>query len=148
MGYHVRRQLRDAVGNALGALATTGPHVFKSRVYPLQSEDLPGLRLYTNDETAAALTVTNPTSYERDLELVIEACVRQADDMDDELDQIMLEVEAALADGVVLGGRNVWLNYGGCSIEMDDTAQQPQGVAHMTFTAKLFTAAAAPDALL
>ena len=148
MAYHVRRQLRDAIETALTGLASTGAHVFKSRVYPLQAEDLPGLRFFTNDETATGLTVTNPTSYERDLEVVVEACVRQADDMDDELDQIMLEVETALADGVALGGRTVWVNYGGCSIEMDDTAQQPQGVARMTFTAKLFTAAAAPDALL
>lgn len=146
MANHVRRQLREAVAAAVTGLASTAGRVSESRVYPLT--DLPALRVSVNDEAAQALSVSAPLSYQREVEVLVEAVARAAADVDDALDQMQLEVETALAGGVSLGGKHVDLIYAGASIEMSADAEQPTGQVSLRFTAQLFTAAAAPDVAL
>jgi hypothetical protein len=142
---HVRRQLREAVAEALTGLATTGPRVYQSRVYPLQGGELPGLLVYAQEETAEALTIHQPPIIERRVELRIEGIAAAAADLDDALDQMAQEIETALAGGVWIGAQSIDLMYGGCSIEFDGEAARPHGVISLRYVASIASAANTPD---
>lgn len=101
---HARKQIRDAVVAALTGLATTGTKVFQSRVNPLANGKLPGLALFTQSETADYLTMRLPRTQERKLTVGVEIYVKGVANYDDSLDQIALEVEAAIYADVTLGG--------------------------------------------
>ena len=47
MANHKRQQIREAVGTRITSLTTTGSNVFQSRVYPLETGNLPALIVYT-----------------------------------------------------------------------------------------------------
>jgi hypothetical protein len=145
MADHVRQQLREAVTTALTSLTTTGSNVFASRLYRMQDDECPGLRIYTKDEQARTETIHPNALRSRDVEVVVEGVARGVADLDDTLDDIQKEVEIALAAGVTVGSKTVPLDYTGCSIEDDDESDVPTGVARMTFRAVLFTIANAPD---
>ena len=48
---HVRQSIRDNIVTAVTGLSTTGSNVFRSRVYPLGTNKLPALYVYSNAET-------------------------------------------------------------------------------------------------
>ena len=48
---HIRKSIRDNAVTAVTGLSTTGSNVFRSRVYPLGTNKLPALCVYTNGET-------------------------------------------------------------------------------------------------
>jgi hypothetical protein len=47
---HVRQSIRDNAVTAVTGLSTTGSNVFRSRVYPLGTNKLPALSIYTDSE--------------------------------------------------------------------------------------------------
>ena len=47
---HVRQSIRDNAVTAVTGLSTTGSNVFRSRVYPLGTNKLPALCVYTDSE--------------------------------------------------------------------------------------------------
>lgn len=148
MPLHVRHQLRDAAATALGGLPTTAGRVFPSRVYPLEEADLPGLAVYTDGDDVVSADLGDPPVQERTVALRVEAFAAAAADLDDTLDRIAAEVEAAIAGGLIIGGRAVFPAYAGCEIELRATeTKKPHGSAVLAFTAQLYTLASDPTAL-
>ena len=47
---HIRQSIRDNAVTAVTGLSTTGSNVFRSRVYPLGTNKLPALCVYTDSE--------------------------------------------------------------------------------------------------
>lgn len=142
MAEHVRRQLREAVATAVTGLATTGARVFQSRVYPVQSAEMPGLLVYTTGEEVTDQSVGLIIG--RTVQVVIEGCAKASADLDDTLDQIAKEVEIALASAVTVGGKSVLLSYEGCDIEFDES-NKPAGVISLRFNALIYTQRSTPD---
>lgn len=142
MADHVRRQLREAVATAVTGLATTGARVFQSRVYPVQSAEMPGLLVYTTGEEVTDQSVGMLIG--RVVQVLIEGQAKAAADLDDVLDQISKEVEIALSSTVTVGGKPVLLNYEGCDISLDE-ASKPTGVLAMRFNALIYTQRSTPD---
>lgn len=108
MAAHVRTSLRQAVKAALDNLPTTASRVFAGRTWPTDDACYPGLLIYARGGPAridaqSDSDVDRPT--ERDERLVVEGIVRtRGVEPDDLLDQIELEVAAALlADPTVAG---------------------------------------------
>jgi hypothetical protein len=101
---HVRKQIRDAVTILLTGLTTTGDRVFAGRVTPIGQNEVPGLRLFVDEESIDAGTIHGPAVLERGLTIRVECCAALADGLDDELDQMALEVEEAIAADTTLGG--------------------------------------------
>jgi hypothetical protein len=131
---HARKQIRAAVVTALGGLTLTKTNVFASRVRPLAEDQLPALRIYTNDEgDVEPLSIGNPVLQQRTLSLVVECVDKASDAMDDTLDDIAEDVEVALTADVTLGGIARDINYQGTEIEINDESDQPVGVARMRF---------------
>lgn len=145
MADHVRQQIRDAAVTALTGLITTTTHVYPSRVHPMNEANLPGLRIYTNDEDVAILAKGMSRILDRTLELVVEACVKENNTFDDTLDDIIKEVEVALAAGLA-GAKYVTLKR--VEIEASGEGDKQVGLARMTFAVPYNTAHNAPDVAL
>ncbi|MDH5528360.1 MAG: hypothetical protein OEY97_13800 [Nitrospirota bacterium] len=131
---HVRTQIRTAVATALTGLATTGPRVHPSRVWPLQQTDLPALLVYAVSDPVDEdhLTIGRPRKLTRDLSLVVEARAVGTVGLDDLLDAIEAEVITALALDPTLGGLAKDVLFAGAEIDLEP-AEQPVGTNRMTF---------------
>jgi hypothetical protein len=145
MANHVRRQIREAAATALTSLTTTGANVFQSRTHELQDADLPGLRIYTNDEAIDKLQEQGDQL--RTIQLVVEGCAKASSNLDDTLDTIIKEVEVALAGNQTIGGAK-YVDLAEIEIDMEGEAEKECGVARMTFEVVVLTDMAAPDVAL
>ena len=147
MAYHVHRQIRGAVVTLLTGLATTGTRVYANRLRPMQDSDLPGLRVFLDDESAEAATADSPTTIKRTITLVVEACAKYSAGLDDSLDQMSKEVEVALKDGATIAGRYVPISYIGMAFT-DEQSDRPIGVKRMSLNVEAYTKSDAPDTLV
>lgn len=145
MANHVRRQIRDAAiaSGVLGNLSTSGTRCYASRVYKMEDANLPGLRVYTNEESVEIGSLGVSRTNARTLELVVEACSKKASGMDDELDSMIKEVEVAIAANQSLGGAK-YAQLRRIDIELSGEAEKQIGVARMTFEVLYYTALATP----
>lgn len=132
---HVRKQIRDAVITALTGLSTTGSNVFRSRIYPLESNKLPGLCVFSKSEATTFDTLTISRSINRVLEIGVEAYVKATSDYDNTLDTIAVEVEEAIASDVTLG--SLAKDTQVTSFEADFSGEGEQPVAIGRFTVEV-----------
>lgn len=146
MGYHLHRQIREAVVTALTGLATTGSRVYANRLMPLPDTTSPALLVTLDEETATQATVHTYPNYERDLRLSVAAVCKASSAVDSTLDQVAKEVETALAAGITIGSRNLDVYYTGMSFE-DELSDKPVGIRRMNFSVVYFSAANSPDVL-
>ena len=70
MANHLGRQIRERAATTLTGLSTTGSNVFQSRFYPMKSAGLPGLCIYTKDETVEIFVKVATRSVQGQLNLV------------------------------------------------------------------------------
>ena len=147
MANHVRRQIRDAVATALTGLATTGTRVFPSRTQVLQDANLPGLRVYTQQEDVLIGSIDASRLQERTLTLLVEGVAKVNDTLDDTLDQIAKEVEVALDAAQGAGGAK-YLQLTNTDIEMNAEGEQDTGTVRLTYEVLYITATGAPDVAL
>lgn len=147
MAHHVRRQIREAAAALLTGLATTGSHVYPSRIYPMSDAELPGLRIFATEEASEPMGIASPKLLDRRLTLVIEACAKAESGLDDTLDLMCQEVETALAASPTLSGtaHDSWLT--GTEIQLSGEGEQPLGVARLSYTVLYITATTTPDLL-
>ncbi len=101
---HARKAIRDNIIQAVTGLTTTGSNVFQNRVYPIEQSSLPGLMVFTNEETIEASSISPPRTQIRRLTVSCEGVVRAVDNYDDTLDSICQEVEEALTADLTRGG--------------------------------------------
>lgn len=146
MADHLHKQIRAALVIALTGLATTGARVWANRLRPMQDADLPGLRIFLDDEDAEGLLIHSPEMYERKLAIVVEAVAKATSALDDTLDLISKEVEIALATGLTVAGRSLEVFYTGMQFT-DEQLDKPVGIKRMTFTLTFTAMADTPDVL-
>lgn len=101
---HVRQQIRDNIETTLTGLATTGGNIYRSRVYPIAEDKLPGILIYTESEEVDTATITPPRTQVRSLVVKVEVYVKGVSNFDDDVDTIGAELESALAVDVTRGG--------------------------------------------
>ena len=137
---HVRQSIRDNVVTTVTGLSTTGSRVFRTRVYPLETGNLPGLCVWTSTEDSTVSTLTAPKYLDREVEVIVEAYVRGTANYDNTLDTICSEVEAAMAGDLDRGdnAKDTFLTR--TELEFSDEGDQPIGMARMTFTVEYRTA--------
>lgn len=145
---HVRQQIREALATAVTGLATTGSRVYQSRIYPVSDSKLPCLLVNTDDESIETLTSNTTPMLERRLTAQVRAVAKASSDLDDTLDQIMAEVEAALGAAGVLSALAKSVSLSGIRVEMDDALEKPVGVASMEYQISYYTASNAPQTAL
>lgn len=129
---HLRKQIRDNIITTVTGLSTTSTRVYASRVYPLASDKLPGLCVYTNGETIEMSTLNKPRVQTRTLEVTIEAYALAVSGLDDTLDAICLQVEEALDVDVTRGGKAKDTQVTSIETEFSGDGEKPAGIARIT----------------
>ena len=71
---HVRQSIRDNVVTTVTGLSTTGSSVFRTRIYPLETGNLPGLCVYTQTEDSGIDTLGS-RNLTRTVDVLIEAAM-------------------------------------------------------------------------
>lgn len=145
MADHLRDQIRAAAAAALTGLATTGARVYVSRAQDMQAANLPGLRLYTTEESAEMLSLGIARIRQRTLTLIVEACVKAASGYDDTVDDIAKEVEIALDASNTLGGLCKWIEPTQFTLELGGEGDKVVAVGRMTFEVRYYAAQGTPD---
>jgi hypothetical protein len=127
---HVRQQIRDQLKTTLTGLSTTGANVFDSRVY--DHDALPSLTIYTLSEELGEESANKQL---RLLSIVVEARAKATTNLDNTLDTIGAEVEAAIfASGdTTLNGKCKDIDFEGIDIELSGDSDQPVGLMSMRF---------------
>lgn len=146
MAYHLHRQIREAIETALTGLTTSGTRVYANRLMPMADANLPGIRIYADEEEASTVSIHGPRLVERRLSVVVECCAKHANFLDDTLDQMSKEVELALASGITVSGMNLPVVYVGMSFD-DDLSDKPVGVKRLRFSIEYLAMSNAPDVL-
>ena len=150
---HVRKQIRDAITTALTGLTTTGTNVFSGRVHPFHNEgaQLPGLCIYTTSEEVLnededALSHIQ----QRGCLYVVEgyASAASPDSLEDTLDLISSQVEAAMFADQFFGGIAHGVDLVGTDIDINGEGNDPLGVIMMVFKIIYLTGEGSPDSPL
>jgi len=147
MADHAHKQIRAAVVAAVTGLTTSGSRVYANRLYPLTEANLPGLRVFMDQEDAQAQSIHAPHLQERTARLVVECCAKATSALDDTLDLMSKEVEVALAAALTVGGKSVQLIYSGMEFD-DEISNQPAGMKRLSFDCQFYTQNNAPDILV
>jgi len=145
---HVRQQIRERIATEVTGLTTTGTKVYQSRVYPLQSSNLPGLLIYTTAESSEPIDMGGKSRiFNRVLTVAIEAYVKGTSNYDDTIDTVCSEVETALGGSTINGlVKDIYLES--TDINYQGEGDQPLAVATMSWNCLYQTAANAPDTAL
>ena len=144
---HVRQSIRERIATNCTGLTTTGSNVFQSRIYNLESGNLPCLLIYSKSETRHRLTMQPTDSLNRDLDVVGEGYV-QATSIDDTLDTISAEVEVAIAGDPTCNDLAIDTFLSATEIEYDGEGDQPMGVVRMTWSVNYETKTTVPTTAL
>ena len=148
MANHLRRQIRERAATTLTGLTTTGSNVFQSRVYPMESAGLPGLCIYTTEETVEIQSMGGTRNVSRDLTLIVEGYATASANVDDTLDQIGKEIEIAMSGDITLNvlAQDSYLS----SVEITLSGDGSTGIGKIThsYTVVYQNAENAPDAAL
>lgn len=143
---HARQQIREAVASALTGLATTGARVHQSRMRPADAAGLPCLLITTDGEQIDTDLQTHQT---RLLTITVRGLAKAASNVDDTLDAIASEVEAALNSAGTLGNKvpgGVVLKE--IDVDFDDALDKPAGVVVMQYQAGYYTLAGSPGTIV
>ena len=141
---HARQQLRERVATDVTGLTTTGSRVYQSRIYNLEKTDLPCLLVYSKNEDSERDTIKGTNGLARNLSIVIEGYQKGASDLDDSLDTIAEEVEAALGADPTLNGLAKDSSIVSTDIEYTGDGETPIGLVRMTFNVNYRTTTTAP----
>lgn len=137
---HVRTQIRNAVASALTGLNTTGSNVFKSHVYPIGEDQLPGLTVHTLGEASELMAVSSSgTRMKRVLELSVTAYVKDASSSDETVDTIMVEVEEALQADATVRNLVKFITPRDLSIDYSGEGDVPVAIATQNFDVEYHT---------
>ena len=148
MANHLRRQIRERAATTLTGLTTTGSNVFQSRVYPMENAGLPGLCIYTTEETVEMQSMGGTRNVSRDLTLIVEGYATDSANVDDTLDQIGKEIEIAMSGDITLNdlAQDSYLS----SVEITLSGDGSTGIGKITHSYLVVyqNAENAPDAAL
>ena len=146
MANHLRRQISERAATTLTGLSTTGSNVFQSRFYPMESAGLPGLCIFTKDETAEISVMGATRTVQRDLDLVVEGYAKTATNLDDRLDQIGKEIEVAMAGDIDLNSLADDSYLSSVEISYSAEGENPVGIIRYNYSVIYSNAENAPDA--
>ena len=137
---HVRKQIRDRIASVLSTSVTlVKRRVYASRVYPLTEDKLPAVTVYTGSENSNRLNM-GVSDLNRSLTIDVDIYVRMTQTFDDDVDAIAVQIEEAIANDFTVNGLAKEAVLTGTDIQFSGDAEQPVGVAKLTFTVRYVTA--------
>ena len=147
---HQRQEIREAVAAQLTGTDpdfATGAddRVRESRMIPWPRIQLPAIAVYTLEETVEPVE-TASREINRKLSLAIEIAAEASDDVDDTLDTLCAEVEAAMALDETFDGKAAASILASTDIDLLEVGQKMVGLARLVYTVTYQTDAAVVDA--
>jgi hypothetical protein len=146
---HVRRAIREAVAIKLTGLPLTGERVFTSRVRELRDNELPALIVETPSESVSYGQggPVRPRVQSREQVVNVVVVASAAEDVDDVLDDIAEQVEAALAADPTLGLGAKDLRLTGTQSAIAGDGPDLRGVARLQYTVSVSTREGVPQSM-
>lgn len=137
---HVRKQIRDRIASVLSSnVSLVKRRVYATRVYPLTEDNLPAITVYAGSEVSSRLNM-GLNDLNRSLSIDVDIYVRVTKSFDDDVDKIAVQVEEAIANDFTVNGLAKEAVLTGTDIQFSGDAEQPVGVAKLTFTVRYVTA--------
>ena len=106
--------------------------MFQNRVYPIDRAKLPGILIFNKSEDVEYTTVSFARMQNRICSFDIEVYVRGAENYDNDLDQICLEIEEALSVDLTRGGHAKDTRITSFQADFNSDSEQPVAVARLT----------------
>lgn len=137
---HVRKQIRDRMATTISTGATlVSSRVYTTRVYPLTEANLPAITVYTGSEVSSRLNM-GLNDLNRSLTVDVDIYVRATSTFDDDVDAIAVQIEEAIAGDFTVNGLAKEAVLTGTDIQFSGDAEQPIGVAKLTYSVRYVTA--------
>lgn len=138
---HPRKAIRDAVVQLLKDAATSaGANVFPTREVPWRTVELPGISVYALEESSEPIAIDG--DLDRRVVIAIHAVTRLSEGVDDEIDQLALEIEAAMASDQALRGTALFSFLTATEITVDESTTRPVGAIRLAYEVRYHTSAA------
>ena len=139
---HVRKAIRDRFISTLTSDVTlVKTRVYGSRVYPITEENLPAITVYTGSEASSRYNM-GVTDLIRELSVEVDCYIRAADTFDDDMDAICVQVEEAIAGDFTVNSLAKGATLTSTEINFSGDAEQPIGIAKLTFNVRYVTSMA------
>lgn len=135
---HQRQLIRQAVKAQLLGATAAEDRVYTNRMFPYTRAQLPALAVYTLEEEVEPFN-TAPRELKRTLQLAIEAAVEETEEVDDALDVLALQVEAAMDLDETLGGTASDSLLSSTQMEVIETGSRSAGVIRLEYTVTYYT---------
>lgn len=142
---HERQAIREAVVAQLVGVApafrtSARDRVTKSRMAPMRGGELPAINVYTDgEETDANSKNSAPRELMRTMTVTIEAWAKYAENVDDALDDLALEIETAMDGDLNLANTafDSVLERTEIGIKLD--GDRPMGCVHLEYAVTFHT---------
>lgn len=148
MADHFRTALRNAIETTLMDLPLTENRVFKNRISPLQSSDLPGITITILEPDIVPVTIHLPKLLDRNINIVVRGYVKQTERTLDVLDEVGRDVEVAMASGVTVGTTAIVYPVLRSVEITEEQADKVIGMIEMVFDLQVSTLANAPESMV
>lgn len=139
---HVRTQVRNAITAALKTLTTVpAASVFESRVYKLDSGDLPAIVVNSEREDIETKGRGDgqPGIQTRDIQNTVIIALVNTDEIEDALDVISLEVEDKIFEDHTLGGVAISTHLISMERFLTEETDKPFGLMKLIFVSRVRT---------
>jgi len=141
---HARQQIREQLATTLTGLTTTASRVYDTRLYAYDT--LPCLTVYADKDTVDEER-SQAGKHWHDLALRVEARAKAKDSVEDTIDTICAEIEAAIYADTTLNSKVVDVFIADTQIEYSVEQDQPIALATLTLNATYRVAPSAPTVL-
>lgn len=146
MSAHARQIIRDAVAATLAASPQIRAEVHASRVHSFAQDSLPVILVYTTEEASELLSMGG--AMHRELTLLVIGAVAVTRNLDNDLDTLAAQVEAAIAADPSLEGKAKQTVLDRTAIEMTGEGDKRVGTVTLEFTVVYMTASADPATII
>lgn len=149
---HAREQIRDAVVDQLTGLATTNSRVYAGIVRLADAASLPGIWVFTNEDELDEDSEIIGTKEFHNLTLLVEIRAKAVSGVDDVVDDVAEEVQAALYGDPTLGGliptAYADIELSSFELELSDDQEKDLALGTLTFIMRYRIDGTAPGTII
>jgi hypothetical protein len=130
---HQRQKIREKISElVIAANTVAGSRVYTDRVKKIAQSELPAVFIFTASETSKYAMQPHP-ALERDMSLVVCGFIQRDTSLDDEIDDLSEEIEAALTGIRQLEGYWDHLELKSTEIEVEGEGEKPIASVKLTY---------------
>jgi len=129
---HKRKEIRDSIVERLKGATHCGERVFSNRGRSFFASELPSITVYTDSESSQFLNAPE-NRLRRTIKLIIEAATIQQCHIDDELDELAMQIEAAIPNSQLFDGLIQNISLSQSEMGLADKGEKVMGSVRMTY---------------